>query len=148
MRSKTGRTLIAVLAVVGVVVLTLVLVTRGGAVTVQMAPNGSVLTVAANTNVVRALPLNTPVSINISETGGGSSGTASIVACSDGVAWSWVGLNGTGTNRLTTGSGVVAANTIMALATATGHRVLTVSPGAGTIRILAVTTPTRVYIHY
>jgi hypothetical protein len=138
------------LVVVGVVALTLVLVTRGGAITTQTAPNGVAFTVAGGTALDWALPLNTPVSISISETGGGSSGTASIVACSDGTAWSWIGLHGitVGGSYVARGVGVTTTNVPMAYAT-TGHRVLTVSAAAGTVRISSTAaTPVRVYIHY
>ena len=110
------------------------------------APSGVVLTVAGGTALDRALPLNTPVSISISETGGGSSGTATIVACSDGTAWSWIGLNGTG--AVAKGVNVATANTAMST-TGAGQWVHTVSAAAGTVRISSTAaTPVRAYINY
>ena len=150
MRSKRGRVLIAVLVVASIVALTVIMVSRGGAVTVQIAPTGSTFTVAAGANLVRGLPLNTPVSISISETGGGSSGTATIVACSDGTAWSWIGLNGitVGGSYVARGVNVATANTAMST-TGAGQWVHTVSAAAGTVRISSTAaTPVRAYINY
>lgn len=148
MRSKRGRVLIAVLVVAGIVALTVIMVSRGGAVTMQVAPTGYTATVAAGGYLIKQLPLNTPVSVSISETGGGSSGSATMVCCSDGTAWSWIALNGYGTSVTRYGP-VATTNFLMAIATSAGHRVLTVSAAAGTVRIVSgATAPTRVYIHY
>ncbi len=147
MRSKRGRVLIAVLVVASIVALTVIMVSRGSAVTSQVAPTGYTATVAASGYLVKALPLNTPVSVSISETSGGSSGSATMVCCSDGAGWSWIALNGYGTT-VTRAGPTAASGTLMMLATATGNRVLTYSAGAGQIRIVSSTTPTRVYIHY
>ena len=145
MRSKRGRVLIAVLVSASIVALTVIMVSRGAAVTTQIAPTGSVFTVPAAANVVRALPLNTPVSISVSETGGGSTATTTIVACSDGTAWSWVGLNGNG--AVAQGHNVVAVNAPMCT-TLAGPYVLTVSAALGQIRVVAGASTARVYIHW
>ncbi len=147
MRSKRGRVLIGVLVVAAVVALTVIMVSRGGAVTTQTAPNGSAFTVASGGYVVSTLPFNTPVSISISETGMGSSGTGTIVACCDGTGWSWVGLNGNGT--VAKGNNVIAVGTVMCT-TGFGQSVKLLVTATGQIQIVSNTGtgPVRVYIHY
>jgi len=147
MRSTRGRVLIAVLGVVCAALLILLMVSRGGAVTTQTAPTGSAFSVGTGAYAVSTLPFNTPVSISISETGSGSSGTASIVACCDGAAWSWIGLNGNGT--VARGNNAVATGTTMC-ATSYGQSVKLLTTPTAQIQIVSSvgSGPVRVYIHY
>jgi hypothetical protein len=139
------------LVLIGIAIFALVMVTHGLAVSTQTAPNGYATTVSAGTYPVFALPLRTPVSISISDSGTaaypGSYGTASIVACCDGTSWSWIGLNGNGT--VARGNNWKTANTIMAATGITGEYVVLYSPTSGQVRVYNATAyPVRVYIHW
>jgi hypothetical protein len=139
------------LVLIGVAIFALVMVTRGAAVSTQTAPNAIAVTVNPGTYPVYGLPLRTPVSISISDSGTtaypGSYGTGSIVACCDGTSWSWIGLHGTG--ALARGSNMKTVNYIMAATGVAGEYVTLNSPTLGRIRLYNSSAyPVRVYIHW
>ena len=145
MLNNRGRVLAVVLAVVFVAVLTVILVARGSAVTVQQAPYGTAYTVNSGTVSNRTLPLNTPVRISIAGAGA-SSANATIVATCWGGRWSWVGQNGNGVGIA--GHNVTAPATVMCT-TMIGHYVRVYNT-TGAIQIQSATGAgaVRVFIQY
>jgi hypothetical protein len=147
MLNTRAKALCIGLVVIAAVLLTVVVVSRGGAVSTQTAPNGMAFTVNAVTSSYPYLPLRTPVSISISDSGGGSFGTGSIVACCDGTSWSWIGLNGTGSP--TRGYNAKTYGTYMCMSGVTGQYVRLYTATTGRLWIQnASAYPVRVYIHW
>jgi hypothetical protein len=150
LHNKRARALIVVVCLVCAAGLAAVFVTRAAAVHTIWVPNASAFGATAGFLLpARALPLNTPVSISISgqkPTAGGG-GTATIVACCDGTAWSWVGFNGNGT--VAKGQNLAAAGTVMC-STGAGHYVKISSTPTGKIgfAVAAGSGTAHIYIQY
>jgi hypothetical protein len=144
--NRRARVLAVVLVSVLVGLFALAFVTRGAAVTTQTAPNGSAYTVNPGTSSYPYVPLRTPVSISISDSGAGSYGTSSIVACCDGISWSWIGLWGNG--ALAKGSNVKTLGAYMCFTGWTGQYVR-VNTLAGRLQIQNSSAyPVRIYMHW
>jgi hypothetical protein len=130
------------------VILALALVTRGTAVQTFSLTNAqafSTFTIGGG-DVLRTLPLNTPVSISISGTNATTGGMATIVACCDGVAWSWVGCNGDGT--IVKGNNVATVGTVMC-DTKAGHTIKVNNVSGGIrISVAAGASAGRIYMNY
>jgi len=147
LRNQRARALMVVLGLALALVVVCVLVTRGSAITVQQAPYATTLTMNPSTSYVVAVPLRQPVTIAISDSGGGSYGTGQITACCDGVSWSWIGLNGNGS--LAKGGNVKVALTPMCFAYSPNQKVRVYSPTTGTIQFYnAYTYPMRCYVEW
>jgi hypothetical protein len=131
------------LVVAAVVALTMFMVSRGLALTTLSTPTANTFSLAAGAYTLRAAPLNTPITMCISETGGGSTATATVVACTDGVAWSWIGLNGNGS--VAQGHNATAAGTIMCQ-TLAGQYIRVYN--ASTLHFSSTAQTARVYYHY
>jgi hypothetical protein len=145
--NKRARGLIIVLGLACAVVLALMLATRGTAVqtfSVQNAQAFTTFTIGGGGTVYKTLPLNTPVSISISGMSATTGGMATIVACCDGVAWSWIGLKGDGT--IAKGNNVT---TVGALMCDTGAgQTIKVNNVSGGIKIEAPAYTGRIYVNY
>jgi len=147
MFNNRAKALCIGLVLIGIVLFAVVMVSRGAAVSTQTAPNGFATTVNAGTAPVYYLPLRTPVSISISDSGGGSFGTGSIHACCDGVSWSWIGLHGTG--ALARGYNAKTAGTVMCGTGSGSQYVRLYSATLGRIQAYnASSYPMRVYINW
>jgi len=147
LHNKRARGLIIVLGLACAVVLALMLATRGTAVqtfSLQNASAFTTFTVGGGGTVYKTLPLNTSVSISISGMGATTGGAASIVACCDGVAWSWIGLNGDGT--VAKGNNVTTVGALMCDTKA--GQTIKVNNVSGSIKIAAPTDTGRIYLNY
>jgi len=144
LHNKRARTLIIVLGLACAVLLALVVVTRVLALQVRILTNPTTLTVNAGTTRDVTLPLSRPIPICISETGGGSSGSAFVVVFCEGATWGWSGRNGDGT--VASGVTVTAPGTSICR-TMVGQYVK-VKNVSGGVTFVAGATPMRVLIHY
>jgi hypothetical protein len=146
--NKRARGLIIVLGLACAVVLALMLATRGTAVQTFSLQNAQAFStfVYGGGDVLKTLPLNTPVSISISGMSATTGGMATIVACCDGVAWSWIGCKGDGT--IAKGNNVATVGTVMC-DTKAGHTVK-VNNVSGQIRISVASGSSagRIYVNY
>jgi hypothetical protein len=144
LHNKRARALIIVLGLACAVILALVVVTRVMALQVRILTNPTVLTVNAGTTRDVTLPLNKVVSISISETGGGSSGSAFIVVHLDATDWAWVGRNGDGTYTCSCGTKEIGR----VMCTSVAGQTVKVKDLSGGVTFTAGGSPMRVLIHY
>jgi hypothetical protein len=145
LHNKRVRTLTIFAGLACAAVLALLIVPRVLAMQTLLVPSPYVFTVNAHTSKAVTLPLDTPVSISISETGGGSSGTATIVAICTWGQWGWIGLNVNGT--VAKGGGVTMIGTLMCLS-ALGQTVKVNNLSGGILFGNTNVYPMRAYIHY
>jgi hypothetical protein len=145
LHTKRVRTLTIFAGLACAAVLALLIVPRVLAMQTLLVPSPYVFTVNAGATKAVALPLNKPVSISISETGGGSSGTATMLAICTGGQWGWLGRNGNGT--LAQGMGGTTVGGVMC-SSVTGQTVKVNSLSGGVLFGNATANPLRAYIHY
>jgi hypothetical protein len=136
--------LIIFLGLACAVILALALVTRVLALQVRILTNPTTLIVNAGSTKDITLPLNRVCSVSISETGGGSSGSAFIVAHRDATDWAWVGRNGDGTYANSCGTKEIGR----VMCTSIAGQTVKVKDLSGGITFTAGSSPMRVLIHY
>jgi hypothetical protein len=144
LHSKRARALIIALGLACAVILALVIAARVMALQVRILTNPTVMTIAASGTTSVALPLNKVVSISISETGGGSSGSAFIVAHWDATDWAWVGRNGNGSYTCSCGTKEIGR----VMCTSVTGQTVKVKDLSGGVTFTAGGSPMRVLIHY